>query len=43
MLLRIIPLLAIVLTILAILTSAVWRPYHNDGLYAPAHQTRGFF
>ena len=43
MLLRIVPLLAVVLTLLALLSSEIWRPYHNDGLYAPTHQGAWFF
>ena len=43
MLLRVIPILAVVLTLLAFLSSAAWRPYQNDGLYAPAHENTGFF
>jgi len=43
MLLRIVPVLAVVLTLVTLLSSAALRPYQNDGLYAPAHQVRGLF
>lgn len=43
MLLRIVPMLAVVLTLLAILSSSVWRPHHNDGLYAPTHGASALF
>ena len=43
MLLRLIPMLAVVLTLLALLSSAALRPYQNDGLYAPTHGVRGLF
>ena len=43
MLLRIVPMLAVVLTLLALLSSAALRPYQNDGLYSPAHETSGLF
>jgi hypothetical protein len=41
MLLRIVPLTAVILTILALLLAADWRPYPRDGLNAPAHEVRG--
>ena len=43
MLLRIIPLTAVVLTLLALLSTAAWRPYQNDGLYAPTHGVSGLY
>ncbi|MFC6584612.1 hypothetical protein [Sulfitobacter aestuariivivens] len=42
MLLRIIPLTAVIITILALLFAADWRPYSQDGLNAPAHTARGW-
>ncbi len=43
MLLRVVPVLAVVLTLLALLSSAALRPHQNDGLYAPAHGVSGLF
>lgn len=43
MLLRIVPLIAIVITLIALILSAFWRPYDRNGLNAPAHQYSGLF
>ncbi len=43
MLLRIVPLAAVVITLIALILSAFWRPYDQNGLNAPAHQYSGLF
>lgn len=43
MLLRIVPLVAVVITLLALIFSAFWRPYDQDGLSAPTHQFSGLY
>jgi len=42
MLLRIVPLTAVVITLITLLAAADWRPYSQDGLNAPAHVARGW-
>ena len=43
MLLRIVPFIAVVITLIALILSAFWRPYDQDGLNAPVHQYSGLF
>ncbi|WP_268873798.1 hypothetical protein [Sulfitobacter sp. EhC04] len=43
MLLRVVPLLAIAIILIALIFSAFWRPYDRNGLNAPAHQYSGLF
>ncbi|MEM6305231.1 MAG: hypothetical protein AAF744_10945 [Pseudomonadota bacterium] len=43
MLLKIIPAAAILLTLLAVLASLVWRPYDQSGLFSANHIAGGLF
>ena len=43
MLLKIIPLTAILLTLVAVLASQIWRPYDQSGLFSANHIAGGLF
>lgn len=43
MLLRVVPLLAVMVMLLSLLLAHTWPPDHKDGLFAPAHQVSGLF
>ncbi len=43
MLLKIIPLTAILLTLIAIVASSIWRPHDQSGLFSANHIAGGLF
>lgn len=43
MLLKVIPVTAVLLTLAAVLASSIWRPYDQSGLFSANHIAGGLF